>query len=58
MPHEPYGGYMFFTAWSYDASSFNKLNEKDSALVLHEWHDAIIREYWQSLTPEDVEWVG
>lgn len=45
------------TAWPYDVSSFNKLNETDNALVLHEWHDAIIRENWQSLTPEEVEWV-
>lgn len=52
VPHEPHASFVFITAWPYGKAEFSKLNEIDGAKILHEWHDAMIREYWQSL-PED-----
>lgn len=57
VPHEPYGGYTFLTAWPYDVVVFDQLNAQHGARVLHEWHDAVIRESWQSLSAEEIVWV-
>jgi len=57
VPHEPYGGYTFLTAWPYGSELFEQLNARDNATILHEWHDAVIRENWMRLSAEEVSWV-
>jgi len=48
---------MFLTAWPYTSELFHKLNARDDAIILHEWHDAVIRENWERLSPEEISWV-
>jgi hypothetical protein len=57
VPHEPYGAFTFLTAWPYDVDTFVRLNEKDGGIVLHEWHNAVIREKWMALSPQEIEWI-
>ena len=57
VPHEPHGGYVFLTAWPYRAELFARLNERDDAAILHEWHDAVIRENWMHLSAEEIAWI-
>ena len=52
VPHEPYASFPFWTWWPSDETNWSQLNERDSALIVHEWHNAVIREQWPSL-PDD-----
>jgi hypothetical protein len=48
---------MFLTAWPYGAEIFDRLNSRENAVILHEWHDAVIRESWKNLSAEEVSWI-
>lgn len=56
VPHEPHG-YMLLTAWPYDTAVFDRLIAQHHGHILHEWHDAVIRETWQNLSAKEVEWI-
>lgn len=57
VPHEPYASFRFWTWWPSDEENWSRLNQEDSALVIHEWHDAVIREKWSSLPAAEREHV-
>jgi hypothetical protein len=48
---------MFLTAWPYGPELFQRLSARDNARILHEWHDAVIRENWMQLSAEEIAWV-
>ena len=59
VPHEPYESCRFWTPWSSDAATWRRLNAREHALIIHEWHNAVLRENWELLSPpelEHVEW--
>jgi hypothetical protein len=53
VPHEPYASFTFLTAWPYDEATWRRIHSLDDAKTLHEWHDAVIRERWQSLSVDE-----
>gem|GEM_PF-3446760 len=56
---EPCGSARFFAAWPYDAATWRRLHDHDSAGRLHEWHGAMIRDYWRTLPESGIacaEW--
>ncbi len=50
--HEPCVAFEFLPYWPYDVPTWRGLNSRDNAKPIHEWHNAVIRENWQSL-PEN-----
>jgi hypothetical protein len=48
---------MFLTAWPYKPELFRQLDARENAVILHEWHDAVIRENWHRLSSEEVAWI-
>jgi hypothetical protein len=52
--HEPYAGFTFLTAWPYDVQSWLDVHGDDGT-KLHEWHDAVIREEWKTLSEVERE---
>lgn len=48
VPHEPYAAFPFWTWWPSDEANWSSLNDRDSRII-HEWHNAVIRETWPSL---------
>jgi hypothetical protein len=55
VPHEPYAAFTFLTFWPYDADAWQRVHSLDNGNALHEWHDAVLREQWQSLTDDEQE---
>ncbi len=55
VPHEPYASFVFLTAWPYDEQTWQSVHEIENGIVLHEWHDAVIREQWQNLADPERE---
>lgn len=49
VPHEPYASFDFWTAWPFSEEEWKRLIRIDQGLILHEWHDAIIREDFRLL---------
>jgi hypothetical protein len=59
VPHEPYGSCHFWTPWPADVAAWRRLNAREHALIIHEWHNAVLRENWQLLSPPElkhIEW--
>jgi len=52
VPHEPYASFTFWTRWPSTFEEWRRLDGKDEARIVHEWHDAVLRETWSAL-PED-----
>jgi hypothetical protein len=53
VPHEPYASFPFWTLWPGDVQAWQRLNAFDGALVIHEWHDACLRETWTCLPADE-----
>lgn len=48
---------MFLTLWPYDKATFGALNASQQTALLHEWHAAVIREKWATLSAEEKGWI-
>jgi hypothetical protein len=57
VPHEPYASFRFWTLWPSSAEVWRRLNDRDQALIIHEWHDAVLRETWSELPAAEREHV-
>jgi hypothetical protein len=59
VPHEPFGSCPFWTLWPSDVSRWRSLVARENGLIIHEWHNAVLRGSWQSLSALElthVEW--
>jgi len=57
VPEEPFGSFPFWVSWPYEQQVFDLLIQKERGLLLHEWHEAMILENWQSLPAFEREYV-
>ena len=55
VPHEPFASFPILARWPYDEATFRALNARDEGLILHEWHNAVLRERWSDLPPDEQE---
>jgi hypothetical protein len=53
VPHEPHASFKFWTLWPSTLEVWRDLNERDEARIIHEWHDALLRETWMDLPTEE-----
>jgi len=53
VPHEPYASFTFWTLWPSDAVVWRRLNDRENGRIIHEWHDALLREAWEKLPEEE-----
>lgn len=65
-PYEPYAAFEFTVAWPYSRLQWETVHELGAGLedaqqtsgqILREWHQAMIREHWKTLPPEEQEFV-
>src|SRR3954454_19158632 len=53
VPHEPHASFTFWTLWPADDIAWRRLNGRDDGRIIHEWHDAVLRDAWQSLPADE-----
>ena len=47
--YEPYASFKFWTLWPGTRDSWARLNSRENARIVHEWHAAVLRENWHKL---------
>jgi hypothetical protein len=58
VPHEPYASFLFWTAWPSTEEQWRRLIQIDQGRILHDWHDAVLREDYALLEGEEKEAVA
>jgi hypothetical protein len=53
IPHEPYASFRFWTRWPSTFENWRRLNDREEALIVHEWHNAVLRETWADLPADE-----
>ncbi len=65
-PYEPYAAFEFLVAWPYARLQWEAVHELSADLphpqqstgqILREWHEAMIREQWKTLPPDEQQFV-